>query len=227
MRLDYVLYDDFFYLTDGDLWTKLASEGTVAVGDSAGGIVVLTATNTNNNEVCLRTTKELTLFADDKPFYAECRLQYAEASTNQANVAFGLADAFGSDLLLDNGAGPSINSSGALIYKVDGGTVWKTYGLTNSVSISGTSDQTAGGTSYCTLGIKGRPVDGTSMEFTWFMNGQPLTNSSDSNHRPIQQRLAYASATEMRLGVYLKTGSATQEVVNVDYMFIAGRRATP
>ena len=182
---------------------------------------MLTATNTDNNEVCLASTNELFKFADDKPFVAECRLQYAEANTNQANVAFGFADAMGANLIADDGASVGINSSGVLIYKATGGTVWRCNSENNTAATDTVSISTAGGASYQRLTIVGRPVNGTQYELTFFLDGAALR---DSANKAIKHTLLYASSTEMDFGVYLKTGSATEEIVNVDYVYFACKR---
>lgn len=221
-RHQFELFDDFLWHISPHLWTNLASEGTVAIdADGVGGVVDLTASNTDNNEVALVTTNELFLLASDKPVMAECRLKLVEANTDDANVAFGFADAIGANLLLDDGAGPSITTTGALIYKVDGETVWRCYSKNGATTTTTLTTTTAGGSAYQTLAIEIRPVDGTNCEITFYCDGQPLR---DSNNRPIKHVVPYASAGEMDFGVYCKTGSANAQAVNVDYIWAAARR---
>lgn len=214
------LYDDFLWYLSPHLWTSLAADTNSAVAidaDGVGGVVQLnTGDATDNNEAGVVSTNELFLFAADKPLIAQSRIQFTEINTNAANVAFGFADAFGANLLGDNGAGDNINSSGALIFKVDGETVWRA-----AVEINGTiretqSTTTAGGASYQKLRIEALPVDGTNLEVTYFCDDEPLR---DSNGKTIKHTIPYASSTEMKLGVYGKAGAANTLTVNVDYVF--------
>lgn len=227
-RLDFELQDDFLWYITPHLWTSLAADtnSSVAVdADGHGGILVIsTGDVTNNNEAGVRTTNELLLFAGDRPFYAEARLQYTEVNTTGAAVAFGFADNMGAaNHIPDGGASLDVTTSGAAIYKRTGSTVWRAYSENNSVSNDTESVQTAGGSSYEVLGIAGHPVDGTNIELTYFRNGLPLTSSTN---RPIKHTLAYASATEMDFGVYCKSaGGGAALTVNVDYVFFAARRA--
>ena len=223
-RLDFELFDDFLWYISPHLWTSLVADtgSTCAIdADGVGGIVQLGTDTTDNDETCLASTNELALFAADKPFYAECRLQYTELTGNAANVAFGFADALGADQITDNGGAAAINSSGALIYKLDGGTVWRCNSENNAVATDTVGIQTAGGASYQTLAIEVVPVDATNVEITYFVDTRPIT---DSRNRPIKHTVAYASATEMDFGVYMKTGTTEALTVNVDYIYFARRR---
>lgn len=211
-------FDDFTHFVDGDTWTMLDADSGSSVAEDADGqhgVVQLICATTDNNEAALATSNELFLFAADKSFRLATRIQYTEVNTDDANVAFGFADAFGANLITDDGAGVGIANSGVLIYKLDGGTVWRCNSENNGVSTDTVSTKTAGGSSYQTLEIVGRAVDGTNYELTFFCDGEPLR---DSLGRPIMHRLAYASATNMDFGVYLKTGGAQTETLNVDYL---------
>lgn len=193
-----------------------------AQSDAHGGVISGSTGATDNNEIMVRSTNEVFKFQADAPFYFEVCLQYTEANTDDANVAVGLADAAGANLLVDDGGGAGINSSGVLIYKVDGGTVWRCNSENNAVVTDTVSIQTAGGSSYQRLGISGLAVDGTNYEIEFSLDGKPLT---DSNNKAIKHTLAYASATEMRLVVaYVKAGSANSETVLVDYVHFNGKR---
>lgn len=217
--------DDFHYYNSGDFWTNLASDGGVtgfAEGDSRNGRIQGATGATDNNEITCRSTNEIAIFVADFSFVYEVRLQYTEVNTDDANIAMGLADAAAANVLGDDGAGDNINSSGVLIFKVDGGTVWRCAAEINGTIVETASVQTAGGSSYQVLRIEGKAVDATNMRFTYFMDGNPLT---DSNNRPISHLLAYASATEMRLiGGYAKAGDTNTETLNIDYAAYAATR---
>jgi hypothetical protein len=216
LRRQFTIFDDFLWYVTAHLWTSLAADSgtSVAVGDAAGGVLVLTTGATDNNEALVKTTNELFLFAVDKPLRGEARVQFAEANTNAANVAFGFADALGANLLLDDGGGAKASFSGALLYKVDGGTTWNfitSVGTTRTVTATAV---TAGGASYQTLRIEAREQGGV-VEVVPIIDG---TQALDANGRPIKHRLDPTSATEMQAGCYVKAGGANSEVLRVDYL---------
>lgn len=213
--------DEFGSYTSGQFWTSLASDGgvTAPVGvDAEWGRVSMATAATDNNEVMVRSTNEIALFQADGSFMFQSLIQFTESNTDDANVAVGMANAAGADLLSDNGGGDNINSSGVLIFKVDGETVWRCASEINGTIVETQSDQTAGGASFQMLSIIGRPVDGTNYEFTYFLDDKALTTTANGITRPIRHRLAYASATEMRLVAgYIKAGSASEETLLIDY----------
>lgn len=222
-RQQHEVFDDFHWYITAHTWASLAADTNAAVAhtDAAGGILsIVTGDATDNNEAGVFTATEGFKFAADAPIYAEAKIQYSEHNTNAANVAFGFADAAGANLITDNGAGITAGSA-ALIYKVDGGTVWLCHLECNGTTVTGTSTTTAGGSSYQVLGIEIMAVDGTNVEATFYCDGQPLR---DSNNRPIKLRVAYASSTEMDFGVYGKAGGASVHTVLVDYLYAAQRR---
>lgn len=216
------LEDDFLWYISPHLWTALASDSTVTVAidaDGVGGVVQIGIDATNNNEACIATTNEVFKFASDKPLVAEARIQYTEGNVDDANVAFGFADAFGANLIADDGASVGINSSGAIIYKVDGGTVWRCNSEINGVALDSVSTTTAGGSAYQTLRIEAI-TEGSNVILTYFCDGVQLKDSSGVG---IRHELALASATEMDLGVYAKGGTGA-ETINVDYVGAAQLR---
>lgn len=217
-RRQFKLWDDFSYYTSGELWTNLAVDGGVtafAESDAVSGVIQGATGATDNNEIGIFTTVEQFLLSADRPIYGCALLQYTEANTDDANVAVGFANAAGANLLSDDGAGDNINSSGILIFKVDGGTVWRCACENNGTIVETESTRTAGGATYQLLEIFGSPVDGTNYSFTYFVDGVELR---DTNNRPIQHTLAYASATEMDFGAYVKAGSANSETLNIDFL---------
>lgn len=131
----YGFFEDFLDFVSGDLFTDTSGDSGAAVAnvDAAGGQVTLTTGATDNNECYLLTTKELFLFAANKPARGRWRFKHTEANTDDANIAFGFMNAVGADSILDNGGGPKASYSGAVVFKVDGGTKWNA-----EVSIAGT-----------------------------------------------------------------------------------------
>jgi len=213
---------DDFPAKDTNVWTTTATDsGTAAVGDAAGGIIVLNpsdGTVADNDEVYLQT-KELFKIVTGKPLFASILIQFTEAATNAANVMFGFMDAPTANCIVDNGAGPKTSFSGAVFYKVDGETVWRCMysdGSTQSGSgqLTATNtlnkvEQTAGGSSYVKLEIEIVPTSSTTCDIMFSINDVCVYKFMDKT---------YASATEMALMVGAKNGSANQETINVDWI---------
>lgn len=215
-------FDDFEWMVTAHRWTSvLTDSGTATVGDAANGILALVpsdGTVADNDEAYLRTTAELFLFAANKPIFAEARLQFTEANTDDANVMFGFASATAANHLQDNGAGPLASYSGAVFFKVDGGTNWnveKSIGATQvTAELTATNSLTkaaiaAGGASYQTLRIEVEPHGGGSMDVTFFVDGVCVYKIKDTT---------YASATEMHLMAGVKNGDTNLETLNIDYI---------
>lgn len=221
-------FDDFeWYVTAHRFTTVATDSGTVTVGDAKGGIVALApsdGTVTNNDETYIRSTAEIFKFVAGQALYGECLLQFTEGATDDANIFFGFKDAIAANTLVDDGAGLATSFSGACIYKVDGGTVWKCVTSNSTTQTISTSLTTAGGSSYQKLVIEARDVDGSNFEVTFFCDGQPLLDSS--TRRPIKHSVAIASATEMHVGAGIKNGAdTTVELLNIDYIAAYQRRA--
>jgi len=220
-RRNVEFFDDFLWFISPHFWTSDTSDDNdvaPAVGDGEHGILTLSVTTDDNEETGIFSTNEIALFQADCTMIFECRLQYAEANTSAANVAVGLCDAPNvDDWITDNGGAANTTGSGVMIYKLDGGTVWR-----GNVEINGTArdvvgEQTAGGAAYQTLTIEVREVDGTNVEVNYFINQLPLTDST--YHKIHTSTIAVASATEMNLQLYLKAGSTTTETALVDYVY--------
>lgn len=218
-RGQFTIWDDFAYYTSAETWTNLAADGGVtafAHSDAVGGVIVGQTAATNNNEIGIFTTAECFLLAADRPLYGCALLQWTEANTDDANVAFGFADAAGANLLSDDGGGDNINSTGILIFKVDGETTWRVAAENNGTIRETLSTKSSSSTAYQLLEIFGHSVNGTDYEFTYYVDGLPLL--ADGTNRPITHTLAYASATEMDFGAYIKAGSANNETLNIDFL---------
>lgn len=221
-------FEDFLWYVTAHGFTSLAADTNASVScdaDGVGGILVLnTGDATDNNEVAVRTTNELFLAAAGKPLVFEACIQYTEPNTNAGNVAVGVASVFGdANTLLDNGGGPAASFYGAMIYKVDGGTVWRCASSAGTLSSAGTdtvTPHTAGGSSYQKLGIRIEPISGAfnSSRVTYFLDGVQMV---DTLNRPIVHQIAHGAAAtgEMDAGVYAKVGAANNSwTVLVDYI---------
>jgi hypothetical protein len=212
------IFDDFFWYVTAHQWTSLAADTTptLTVGDAVNGVLALFTDTTDNNEVAVRSTAELFKVGTNREIYGRCKLQYAENDTNKANVFFGFGSAIGANFLVDNGAGPRVTGDIIGIYKVDGGTVWRCVSQVNGTATVTVSGKTAGGTAAQVLEVVVKDWDGVSMQVLFKVDGEYL---KDANGVVIRHTVLIASATEMNVGVYVKTGGgAGGETVNVDYI---------
>jgi hypothetical protein len=213
------IFDDFFWYVTAHQWTSLAADTTptLTIPDAVNGLLRLFTDTTDNNEVAVRSTAELFKVGTNRNIYGRVKLQYAENDTNKANVLAGFASAIGANLLVDNGAGPRVTGDILAIYKVDGGTVWRCISQVNGTATITASTKTAGGTAAQVLEIEANDWDGVSMQVTFKVDGEYL---KDTNGYVIRHTVAIASATEMNIGVYVKTGGgAGGETVDVDHIY--------
>lgn len=209
-------------------WKVIATDdGSGTISDAAKGLLSLTPSDTtvaDNDEIYLCSQAEIFKLAADCPILAQCLIQYSEANTDDANVAFGLADAVAANLIVDDGAGMKTSGEMIAIYKVDGGTVWKVVTSHSSTQTISTSTKTAGGSSYQTLQIEVVPQQGSIAECTFKVDGTYLIDSTTL--KPIKHRIDFStSPTDMQLFVGLKQGSANAETLLVDYAGAWQRRS--
>ena len=217
------------YVT-GDRWTPLTSDSSsastlvlVLATTGVGGVLSITQDATDNDEIYFGCTKSCYKIAANKPCYYEARGQYAEGATNANNVIAGWCSTFAANTLIDDGGGPVASATMALIYKVDGGTVWKCVTSNSTTQTISTSLTTAGGSSYQKLVIEARDVDGSNFEVTFFVNDQPLLDSS--TRKAIKHTVAIASSTEMQVAVGIKLGAITNnDTLSVDYIYACQTR---
>ena len=222
----FYVFDDFKHYVSADDFTSVATDsGTISVLDAVGGRLTINASDgsvVDNDESYVRTTTEMFLVADNKPLRFECRMQYTEANTDDANVFVGFIDAAGANLLVDDGAGPKTTASGFGIFKVDGGTVWKCFSSKSTTQTITASTTTAGGASYQVLEVEFQPISSTEGMVYFWVDGVQLV---DSNQKPISHSITFASATEMHfVPCYAKAGSANSETPKISNAFAAQLR---
>ena len=232
-RLYSGFYDDFESENTARWTTTATDSGTSTVGAGIGGFITLApsdGTVADNDEIYL-LTQEVFMFVNDRPIIVEAMIKWTEANTDDANVAFGLMDAVGANSILDDGAGPKADYSGAVFFKVDGGTTWsvensdsttqKTTDLDGTQpamqgsNATGTA-QTASGGSFQRLRIEWLPKTSTKADVMFYVDGVLVAKHVDQ---------AYANATEAALFVGAKNGGANNEAIVVDYVFGYQKRA--
>lgn len=210
--------DQFTHYASGDLWTNLAADvGVTApnVGDEVGGVVTMATGATDNNEVGFATTNALFQVAVGKPLWCEGLVRFVEANVDDANVAFGFTDVFGANLLLDNGGGPKVTGNHFLLYKVDGGTVWRCQSRNGSQVTDSISTATAGGTTYQTLRVEIVELSTTQVDVTYSVDGVRL---KDDQGRDIVHRVNIAGSLLLDfVPAYIKAGGAISETLKVNY----------
>lgn len=210
-----------FWEEQSDLyWTdQLSDLGAVTVPDVVGGrwsLAASDATVADNDEIYVASTNEIFLVASGKPAYAEGRFQYTEANTDDANVIFGFmsAAAAAANLMVDDGAGPRTTGNYALIYKIDGGTVWRCRSRNGTDTTDTVSTSTAGGAAFQILGVEIVDLDALNVDVVYTLDGSRL---KDSNGYDIVHTMLIASSTEMNVVFGIKNGGATLETLVADY----------
>lgn len=219
-REQFELFDEFFAYNDGDLWTKLAADtnATVAHEGSVGKtrVKLFTGDAIKNNEAAFATTNECFKFIAGKPIMIEAELEFAESATDDAKVAWGLADAIGANFITDAGAVTATDA--VMLWKNEDTTTWRFHTEINGSSTSTLSATTAGGSSPQRLRIECMPVSSTVFECRPFVDGVQL---KDANGVPIMHRVTLGTATDMDFGAYVKSGAGTsgQETLYVGSMY--------
>ena len=212
------------FTTGQDGWTSLAVDAgtSVAVNDAVGGRVTLTTGATDNNEADVRTTTEIFLVADNTPLRFECRAQYTEANTDDANVMHGFMSALAANSLVDDGAGVRTTGNYFVFFKIDGGTTWQVRSRNGTETETNDTGITAGGANYQKFKIEiDNQGSGTSVEVKFYIDaggGLGWQRCRDATTLvPITHTILVASSTEMNAGHYVKAGGANSEVLLVDY----------
>lgn len=218
----FVWLDDFNDTnnTTNRFTATLTDSGTATVVDGAKGILPIVASDgtvADNDESYVQSKLENWLFADNKPMRCGAYIQFTEANTDDANIAFGLLNAPVANTLVDDGAGIRVTGSGVAIYKVDGGTVWKCVTMMNGTQTVSTSTTTAGGSAYQLLEIEVVDHSSTEIEVVFLVDNKYLVDSTSGTR--IVHRVTISSPTEMALFAGVKNGGANLETLNVDYWY--------
>lgn len=219
-------FDDFDHLVTTDLWTliKADTNTTLAVADGVNGIVTMGgADDDDEDERYLHTTFETFKMADNKPIVVEARIQFAEVATNKANVIFGLMDGVAANALQDAGAGPKSSYNGAVFFKVDGETLWRTESSILTTQTTSETRYTAGQASFQTLRIVINNVSATKMRVQFFIDQTgrgdfELCQESGKRRNSIDHEITLGTAVDMDVFVGSKNGSTADEITLLDYI---------
>jgi len=221
----YSVFSDFNHYVTADEFTTVATDaGAAAVADGAKGILAITpsdGTVADNDETYIKSTIEIFKFAAGKPLLFEALVQFTEGATDDANVIVGVKDAVAANTLLDDGGGPAASYSGAVFFKVDGGTLWQVESSIAGAQTTSTTDVTAGGAAYQKLRLEYRPISATQGEVVYFIDDQQCQTapSGGTIKNAIKHIVTFATATEMQVCIGMKNGAVTTvETLNVDYV---------
>ena len=219
------IIDEFTWYISPHQWTSIVADAGTAAAGGVGGVLTLTNSDgsvADNDEAYAYTTVAVFKPAAGKPLYAEALLQFTEANTSAANVAFGIASGVAADLIVDNGAGMRASGTVIAIYKVDGETVWRCVSRNGSNVTISQSTTTAGGAAYQQLGIEILDVMSTTATVVFTVDGQPLIDATTG--KPITHSLVLSGAAAASLFVGGKNGSTTLETSLWDYAGCAQAR---
>jgi hypothetical protein len=214
----FVLKDDFETFHDTLRWTKVAaSSGSTALEATApagGQLKILTAATDNDSTII---KAPVNFVADGiRRMAFEVRLKLTEGNTDDAGVVVGLASDQAATLMQADGAGPSASYSGAVFFKVDGGTKWQ---FETSKGATQETDADVGArtsAAWVRLGAVLEPAaDGLSYEVTPFVDGVKAGEA---------QTVLVASIAVMGFTILLKSGGATVETLHVDYVMAVADR---
>jgi len=209
------LHDDFFAFDEANSEAEFIlinnDGGTVEVIDGVGGILSIATGTTDNDQAYVTTPVEAFKFADDKPLWFETRVALTEANTDDANVMVGLMDAVADDAIQDDGAGPKASYSGAVFYKVDGGTVWQAEvsDSTTQTAVTLSTDTFPGDGTYQVLAIEVIPTGTDTATVNFYIDGTLVGTATGFD---------YSNATELDVFAGVKAGGGNAETLLVDYI---------
>jgi hypothetical protein len=214
------VFDDFLWMISPHLWTTVLTDSGSATAAGVGGVLPLVPSDgsvADDDEAYIGTTLSLFKPAINKPLYCEALVQFTEANTNAANVAFGLASSVGANLIVDDGGGMRASGTVVALYKVDGETVWRFVTRNGSAVTVTQSTTSAGGAAYQRLGIE--IVDaGPNMApyCVPTVDGNHLRDAA--TNQVIRHALDLTTIAAASLFAGVKNGSANLETLNVDYL---------
>mgnify|MGYP001467747066 CR=1 FL=1 len=235
-RDEAILFDDFWDYTKDTLWTDIQSDGTATVAQADGQLSnVKMLSSADNESGVLFTAYESFILTANKSLYTEAMVKLTDVGTytNETALAFGFADAFALDIVDDDGAGLTINDSGAMIFKksgagVDGaGEGWCFQTEIGGSATTSTSTKCPNGcagvtAAYERLAIDIIPISSTVFQARPFVDGIQLIDSTSND--PICHTITLGTATDMQLGFELKGGHADDTTLYIDYVYAAATR---
>jgi hypothetical protein len=219
-EVDTLCVFDHFWQDQSDINAidTVTDSGTVAMGDAAGGTVVLTpsdGTVADNDEAIIRTPNENFIFHTSNPLYARARLMPTATDISVQNIAFGFVNAAATDPLGDNAGGIKTTGSAFGVQKVDGKSVFALVTANNSVTTTTDSNKSVVSATWYDVELFCVPNGDGTCVCTAKVNGEYLR---DSNYNVIRHTVTVASATEMNGFAANKLGAAiNNDTLTLDY----------
>jgi hypothetical protein len=218
-------FDDFEWYISPHLWTGAGVGVPTINATGVGGRVNLATGAVDNQESILATTNAPFLFADDKPLAFMTRIDWTEPAANATGIAVGFGNVLGTTaFLLDDGAGLAATGTWAVIYKVDGATVWSVNSGVGALAAHNntvTQHAVAIAAQTVRLAIEVKAINTTQVCVTYYID--PTANGAwqqmlDASNRPIAHYLTYTSAAAMKAGVNTKAGAAAGHSISCDFV---------
>ena len=175
--------------------------GSVLCVDAHGGEVDLVTGASDNDEVYLVSSRERVLLQTGKPFQLRFKFSLTEANTDDANFIMGFVIAALANTLQDNGAGPPATYDGAVVFKVDGGTVMQ-FETSNA------------GTQVVTTDI-GDFTSGTTYVIDITYDGVTTVSVAVDGTGKADHTIAVAGLEEMHVIAGVKAGGANAETLKL------------
>lgn len=226
-RRGYYFDDDFEYFTNGNQWTDALTNSSAPTisGTLQDGVLVQLNTSSTNDASFLYTTNPLYKWANNTTHMAEIILQFAEASTNNANIWFGFSSLNTVAQLVNGSAGPATSFTGAGWYKQGGSLVWRTISSQSTAQNLNTTTYTAGQAGYQRLRVQVE-INNSVAEITYWLDQGGTTGGIQArnnatfpaNGAPIKDFISLSSPAAMYLGFGVKNGTTAAETLNVDYI---------
>lgn len=205
------VFDDFTQVTDFQ-WNTTEDAGATGPDADKGVVGGVTAffCDGDDNDECYKYSNKIFKFQENKPMWFEARFRVVEANTDTANVIVGLSSAWGANMLLDNGGGPAASYSGITFSKVDGGSK-----IILETSVSTTQTTSATWADW---------ADNTFFRVGFYFNGKDASNNVIPYLNGVAQTpttITLASQAACGVGFGIKTGSANEESIEIDYIVCA------
>jgi hypothetical protein len=223
---EFELFDDFVHLHDWWLAVNDGASGTNTLDDAHGGQYTVKTAGADNDYHFLTSDAESWKFQSGKPLQFEARFKLVEGATNVQNFVFGLSDDASATLLGADGAGPTASYDGALFFKTDGSLALQFESSNAGTQATNTSMLTMVSGQWYRIGFTFDPNDGTTgvlRPWAYDETAGVLYNNGGKSSDDWAQNITLSGLEEMRLVFGVKAGSATAEVLTVDYI---GVRAT-
>ena len=219
--------DDFTEVLSSNKWATTAPySGSAAVGDGPDGVLTILPSDAsvgNNEDAYVACAKQVFLVTGGagtgKPLYARAQMLFLEAGINNAcNVIFGFMSGVGANALIDNGGGPAVATTLAVIYKIDGGTTWRVQSRNGTEFTDTITTLTASDANYHLFEVLIHDYTPTRCQITYKVDGQFLKDSVFN--KPIVHQLLVAASANMSVFAGLKNGEvSTVEQLLVDRIY--------